>query len=121
MPARSEFVVYLLEQLAEFGEVTAKAMFGGYGLYLDGLMFGLVTGEDEVYFKVDAQSEPEFQNLGLEPFRYEKNGESSTMSYYQPPAEAVDDRNEIAEWARKGLAAAQRVHDQKQAKKKRAR
>lgn len=112
MGKRSDYVIYLLEQLADFGEVEAKSMFGGFGLYRDGVMFGLVAG-DEVYFKVDAESEPEFAELGLEPFRYEKNGKSSTMSYYQPPETALDDPIAICEWAEKGLAAAKRAKKKK--------
>jgi DNA transformation protein and related proteins len=120
MPKRSEYVIYLLEQLARFGEVEARSMFGGYGLYHDGLMFGLVA-DDQVYLKVDAESEPEFVELGLEPFRYEKNGRSSTMSYYLPPAGIVDDRAGFCQWAQKGFAAAQRSKKGKPKKKKKAR
>lgn len=119
MPSRSEYVTYLLEQLEMFGDVRAKSMFGGYGLYHDDLMFALVA-DDQVYFKVDQQSEPEFQAQGLEPFRYEKNGKSSQMSYYQPPDGAVDNRHEICDWARKGLAAAQRSRKKKKATRKKA-
>lgn len=121
MSKRSEYVAFLLEQLGAFGEVTGKAMFGGYGLYRDGLMFGLVTSEDQVYFKVDEQSEPEFQALALEQFRYEKNGKSSKMSYYQPPDGVVDDRDGLCVWAGKGLAAAQRAAKRKSTKRKRTR
>jgi DNA transformation protein and related proteins len=114
----SDYVVYLLEQLSGFGEVEAKSMFGGYGLYHEGLMFGLVA-DDMVYFKVDAESESEFVNLGLEPFLYEKNGKQMKMSYYQPPATATDDAVELCEWARKADAAAKRAAAKK-GKKKRA-
>ena len=117
MAKQSEYVIFLLEQLADFGEVEAKSMFGGYGLYHDGLMFGLVA-DDELYLKVDAQSEPEFLELGLEPFCYEKNGRSSKMSYYRPPDGALDAAFEICEWARKGLAAALRSKKATSRKKK---
>ncbi len=119
MPKQSDYVIYLLEQLADFGEVEAKSMFGGHGLYQDGLMFGLVA-DDQVYLKVDAESDPEFVELGLEPFRYEKNGRSSTMSYYLPPDGAVDNRSEICEWAQKGLNAANRAQSGKKKKAKKS-
>ena len=88
-------------------------MFGGWGLYHDGLMFALVA-EDQVYLKVDAKSEPEFIEAGLEPFLYEKNGKQMEMPYYQPPAGAEDDETVLCDWARKGVDAAKRA-----AKKKR--
>ncbi|MFT4688694.1 MAG: DNA transformation protein [Limisphaerales bacterium] len=118
MAKLSDFVIYLLEQLSGCGEVSAKSMFGGYGIYHGGLMFGLVA-DDMVYLKVDAESEPEFVELKLEPFRYEKNGKQMKMSYYQPPASAMDSAPELCEWARKADAAAKRA-DAKKGNKKRA-
>lgn len=52
MAMRNEFVEYLLELLEPSGGVRAKAMFGGFGIYRDNLMFGLVA-DDILYFKVD--------------------------------------------------------------------
>ena len=39
---RNEFVEYLLEQFESFGDVEARVMFGGFGIYRQGLMFGIV-------------------------------------------------------------------------------
>ena len=108
MARRSEFVTFLLEQLAPLGEVSARAMFGGYGIYFDGRMFALVA-EDTFYVKVDDDSRAEFESEGLEPFRYESARGTSSMSYYQPPTAAIDDREKLCAWARKGMEAARRA------------
>ena len=114
MARRSEFVTYLLEQLAPLGEVRARAMFGGYGIYLGERMFALV-GDEAFYIKVDDANRAEFETRGCLPFRYEMRGERKQMDYWQPPAEALDDREMLCEWARKGCEAAERAA----AKKKR--
>ena len=102
----NEYVAHLLELLKPFGEVTAKSMFGGFGLYRDGLFFGLVA-EQQVYFKVDDVNRPDFAALGLEPFRY--GPKPIVMSYHMPPLEALDDSAELVKWARLGFEAAQRA------------
>ncbi len=118
MPKRSQFVDFLLEQLAPLGEVTAKSMFGGFGVYLDGRMFGLVV-DDTFFIKADDANRAEFEREGLAPFRYERRGEEvAVMSYYQPPASTIDDREELCVWARKGLEAASRAAAKKRAPSK---
>ena len=57
MAKQSDYVIYLFELLTDFGDVEAKSMFGGFGLYLDGLMFAIVA-DDALYFKVDDVSKP---------------------------------------------------------------
>ena len=108
MPRRSEFVDYLVESLASLGDVQARAMFGGWGFYLDGRMFALVAFET-FFIKADLESRTAFESRGLEPFRYEAGGKVSVMSYFQPPSAALDDRELLCEWARKGVAAASRA------------
>ena len=115
MPRRSEFITYLLEQLAPLGEVRARAMFGGYGIYLGERMFALVA-EDTLYLKVDDGNRAEFEARGLLPFRYEMRGERKQMDYWQPPTEALDDREMLCEWARKGCEAAERAAAKKKRK-----
>ena len=108
MARRSEFITYLLEQLAPLGDVQARAMFGGFGIYRGERMFALVA-EDTFYIKVDDVNRGEFDARGLQPFRYEMRGEKKQMNYWQSPAEAMDDREMLCEWARKGVEAADRA------------
>ena len=118
MPKRSEFVDYLLEQLAPLGEVSAKSMFGGWGIYHEGRMFALVA-DDTIYLKVDDVNRADFERENLQPFRYAgTDREVAVMSYYQPPAAALDDRELLCEWARQGLAAAERAAAKKKPRKK---
>jgi DNA transformation protein len=118
MPKRSEFVDFLLEQLAPLGEVSAKSMFGGWGIYSDGRMFALVANET-LYIKVDDGNRADFEREGLQPFRYDRTDrEVAVMSYYQPPVPAIDDRELLCNWARKGIEAAARAAEKKKPRKK---
>ena len=112
MAKHSEFITYLLEQLAPLGEVRARAMFGGFGIYRGDRMFALVA-DDALYIKVDEVNRAEFEARGLLPFRYEMRGERKQMNYWQPPTEAMDDREILCEWARKGVEAADRAAKKK--------
>lgn len=76
-------------------------MFGGHGVYHDGLMFGLVA-DDVLYFKADDQSVQRFVDLGLAQFEYAKEGRRTRMSYWEAPEAIFDDPQQAKEWA--GLA-----------------
>lgn len=96
---KQAFANYVVEQMVGFGLVQAKAMFGGFGIYRDGLMFGLIVS-DQLYFKVDDQSKQRFVDRGLPPFQYESKGKVSSLRYHQAPPETYDDADEMAKWAR---------------------
>lgn len=84
-------------------------MFGGAGIYADGVMFALVA-DDVIYLKVDAQNEPDFEREGLPPFTYlAKNNKRAVMSYRRMPDRLYDDPDELARWAREALSAARRA------------
>ena len=103
----SEFVDNLKEVFALFGSVSAKRMFGGYGIYHDNLMFGLVSDE-VLYLKADESSAYAFSKKGLQPFEYEKNGKKIKMAYYMAPEEIFDDPEIAREWAIRAFEAALR-------------
>ncbi|WP_166267211.1 TfoX/Sxy family protein [Marinobacter caseinilyticus] len=104
----TEYMDYLTEVFREFGYVTARRMFGGYGVYHDGLMFGLVAA-DTLYLKADAANVAEFEQEGLPPFEFERNGKLIAMSYYQAPDAIMDDPELAAEWAQRSFDAARRA------------
>jgi DNA transformation protein and related proteins len=104
----SEYVEYLHDVFARFGVVSVRRMFGGYGVYHDGLMFGLVADE-VLYLKADAELVPRFEALGLPQFTYESRGRVSRMSYYQAPPEVLEDADAAAEWGGLAHAAALRA------------
>lgn len=110
VPKSNEFVQYLLELLSGMGPVRARAMFGGYGLYWEDLMFGLVA-DDVVYFKVDEVNLPDFDASGSQPFQLESK--RATMSYYTVPDAALDDSELMCEWGQRGLEAARRASAKK--------
>lgn len=105
---------YLTDMLAPWGEVSARKMFGGFGLYRAGLMFAIVDG-DNVYFKADDLCRADFEAAGSVPFTYEARGRQVTLSYWQVPAEAMDDEAVLGEWAGKAYDAAVRAAASKKA------
>lgn len=108
----SEFVEYLKEVLEPFGEIRARKMFGGHGIYRDDLMFGLVA-DDVLYLKADEQSADLFRRDGLAQFEYVKNGKPMHMSYYMAPESIFDDPDEATHWATVAFDAALRSKNRK--------
>src|SRR5260221_7600549 len=87
--ARNDFVEHVVETMRELGAVIAKPMFGGWGLYHDGLFFAIVF-EDSLYLKVDDENRGEFEAAGLTAFVYvTKDGDRMAMSYHQAPPDAL--------------------------------
>lgn len=103
-----EYVDHLLDQLSPLGEVRARAMFGGFGIYLGTVMFGLVA-DNALYLKVDDENRDAFEAAGSSPFVYHKRGKPMAMSYWLLPDAAADDAGALREWARRGLEAARRA------------
>ncbi|WP_411823815.1 TfoX/Sxy family protein [Leptospira sp. 'Mane'] len=102
------FVEETLEKLSILGNVTARAMFGGHGLYLDGVIFGLVV-EDVLYLKVDDQTISKFQAAGGKPFTYDgKEGKPAVMSYWTFPSEVWESPEDLKEWGEIAYQAAVR-------------
>jgi DNA transformation protein len=100
---------HLRELFAPFGPVSVRRMFGGAGVYADGLMFALVA-EGIVYFKADDETIPAFERERSAPFSYVgANGRSVALSYWRLPDRLYDDADAFAEWARAAHAAARRA------------
>lgn len=98
---KQAFANYVVELMAGFAPVRAKAMFGGFGIYLDDLMFALII-QERVYVKADDLSIPDFVARGLGPFTYESKGKVGSLRYYEVPPEAYDEPAHMAAWARRG-------------------
>ncbi|MBT8122017.1 MAG: TfoX/Sxy family protein [Gammaproteobacteria bacterium] len=108
----SEFTAYLHEVFTLFGPVNVRKMFGGYGIYHDGVMFGLVA-DDTLYLKADADSRDQFLARGLGPFEYEKNGKRVAMSYYLAPEEILEDPKAARAWAKQSWKVAWRARSKR--------
>jgi DNA transformation protein len=103
---------FIRDLFAPFGPVTVKLMFSGAGIFADGLMFGLVV-RDVIYLKVDDANRADFEREGCAPFTYtrgKKSGRPSehALPYWRLPERLYDDPDELAEWARRAFAAAER-------------
>ena len=120
MAVSDDYRDFVLEQLTAAGRVTTRAMFGGVGLYLDGLFFALID-DDTLYFKTDDSNRARYEEAGSRPFcPSSRPGES--MAYWQVPAEALEDADELAIWAREamGVALAKRAIEARGARAARA-
>lgn len=96
------------EVFAGFGPVAVRRMFGGAGVYADGVMFAIVV-DGEIFLKADETTSPAFVAEGMTPFAYETGkGKRAVMSYWRMPARLYDDTDELAAWAREALAVARR-------------
>lgn len=103
-----EYTSYIVELMQSIGPVSAKGMFGGHGIFLGGLMFGLIA-DSVLYLKADKKSENDFTEKGLEAFSYNKKDKKFKMSYFQAPEEALEDSDEMNLWANKAYSAALRA------------
>ncbi len=99
------FPDYVLEQLAAFGGVTLRPMFGGHGLFKGGVMFGLISN-GELFFKIDDSNRPDFEAKKSQPFSYEARGRKIAMSYWFVPEDVIEDSGNLRDWATKAHAAA---------------
>jgi DNA transformation protein len=109
MPStRNEFVDFAVELMASWAPVSARKMFGGYGLYREGLMFALVA-DDELFFKTDADNVAQFEKMGCRPFAYQGRNRVVQMSYWSAPAASLDSSAEMSEWCQSAYGAALRA------------
>ncbi len=105
--ADEPLLAHLHELLADLGAIRMRGMFGGFGIYCDGVFFGLVIS-GQLFLKVDAESREAFRVAGCTPFVYEGRGKAVEMSYWSVPESAMDSPEDMRPWARLGLAAAMR-------------
>ncbi|MGH7503421.1 MAG: TfoX/Sxy family protein [Longimicrobiales bacterium] len=107
MPVSPDFRTFVLEQLARVAPgVRSRSMFGGIGIYSQNLFFALIDN-DTLYFKVDNSNRPDFEDLGLGPFRpFGEGGE--IMQYYEIPAGIIDDVDALQPWVDKAIDVAAR-------------
>jgi DNA transformation protein len=111
---------FLIDLFADFGPVTIRKMFSGFGISADGTNFALALRAG-LYFRADDQTIPQFEAEGSPPFQYQTRAKTVTVnSYWQLPARLFDDSEELADWARAALAAAQRAALRKRPKARKA-
>ncbi|MGH7197987.1 MAG: TfoX/Sxy family protein [Candidatus Omnitrophota bacterium] len=96
---KADFAEYVVKDLlTEVRGVTSRAMFGGFGLYKDGFIFGIIV-DDEVYFKVGDRNRKKYEEAESRPFTYKNaRGKVIAMSYWEIPADVLEDREAVARW-----------------------
>ena len=100
---------FLIDLFADFGPVTIRKMFSGYGISADGTNFALALRAG-LFLRTDELTIPDFEAEGSKPFQYSTRAKTVTVnSYWELPARLFDDSQELAQWARAALAAAQRA------------
>ncbi|MEA2863095.1 MAG: transformation protein [Bradyrhizobium sp.] len=108
---------FLIDLFAGFGPVTMRRMFSGFGISADGTNFALAL-RGGLYLRADEQSIPRFEAEDSKPFQYQARAKTVTIgSYWQLPERLYDDPEELADWARAALAAAQRAALRKRPKR----
>jgi DNA transformation protein len=125
MASDTEFPDHTLDLLVQVGppfdtHARLRRMFGGHGIFCDGVMFALIA-DDVLYLKIDDETKPDFAAAGSEPFLYEKAGKQVALSYMTLPDAADGDIDALELWAHKALAAALRAQARKPAKTRKPR
>ncbi len=101
MAVSPDYREFVLESLERVRPVTSRAMFGGVGIYADGLIFALIA-DDSVYFKVADSNRRDFERAGFGPF-FPFGDESKPMQYYQLPPELLESPDELRPWMEKAI------------------
>jgi DNA transformation protein and related proteins len=105
MAVTDDFLQFVLEQLAGLGKVASRRMFGGVGLYHEERIFGFIAG-DTLYFKVNDSNRGDYEARGMDRFRPYTDKPQLSMTYYEVPADILEDADECMLWARKSAATA---------------
>ena len=106
MPVTKDYLSYVLEQLALTRGLTSRRMFGGQGLYCDGLFFGLID-DDTLYFKTGASNLADYTSRRMRQFNpYPDAPARDGMGYHEVPADVLEDSEQLSAWARKSIEVA---------------
>ena len=106
MAVDADYLTFIEDQLADFGEVETKKMFGGIGFFREGMMFGMLGG-GTFRLKVDAYNQADYEKHGMKPYHSKKKGKG--MPYWEVPAEILEHRKKLTAWAQKAFEAAKRA------------
>ena len=111
MPVTPEYREFVLEQLGRVTPVSARGMFGGVGIYADGLFFALMD-DDNTYLKVDDSNRGDFEAAGMGPFS-PFGDPKMVMQYYELPADVIEDADALRPWVLKAIDVARAARRKK--------
>ena len=94
--AADEAIALMLERLNSINSITSKKMFGGYGIFNDNAMFGIIDSVGQAFFKIDESLIPDYESRG--------GVQHSRMPYYSIPEEILADSNMLVEWAQRSIS-----------------
>ncbi|MBC8210064.1 MAG: TfoX/Sxy family protein [Gammaproteobacteria bacterium] len=110
------FVAEVVDRMQHSGTVSARRMFGGHGIFHQGLMFALIA-DDQLYLKTDPHNLSLFRDAELTPFSYSRaDGKQFSMSYYQAPESFFEEPEQALFWAQSAQQAAARAASTKRRK-----
>ena len=98
----TSFKDFILDQLESLGDIRIRAMFGGYGIYQGDIFFGIIH-KDRLYFKTDENTRQDYLEQGMKPFQ--PNSKQTLKTYYEVPAEIIEDSEELTVWAKRAVSA----------------
>ncbi len=103
---------FIRDLFTSFGPVTVRRMFSGAGIFSEGLMIGLIV-RDVIYLRVDDANRADFEHEGSEPFTYMRGAKTGrptqhALPYWRLPERLYDDTDDLAVWAKRAAAAAER-------------
>lgn len=110
MAVDNSYLEFIVEQLSEFDAlhnfgVTTKKMFGGVGIFCNGVMFGMIGG-GKFRLRVDEENKPDYEAKGMNSYNPKKKGKG--MPYWEVPVEVLEDKTQLTKWATKAHEAALR-------------
>jgi DNA transformation protein len=110
MKSGQSFLEYVMDEVfQDIPGVTSRAMFGGWGLYQQGLIFGLIVA-DKLYFKVDKENQPDYEKAKSKPFTYHrKDGKTTAMSYWLVPEKIMNNEKQLNIWLVEAVAVSKRA------------
>lgn len=117
--ASHEYCDYVLDLLSEVDGVSARSMFGGFGLYKGGVMFALIA-DDVLYYKVGTGNRADYEEAGSEPFTYSGKNKPIQMSYWQVPEDILEDSDDLRQWTLKAFDVALKAKKPKRKAKPKA-
>jgi DNA transformation protein len=106
MQTSDELCRFVLEQLAALGNVEARRMFGGRGLYCNGVFFGLIARDDVLYLRAAAGNVADYDARGMPAFRPFPDRPQVGGRYREVPPDVLEEAELLIEWARRALDAA---------------
>lgn len=100
--SKNSFVDYIMDLLSGYGNMRARRMFGGYGIYMDKIIFAIII-DNEIYFKADSPLAKKYKAFSSSPFTYTRGGKLISLNYWSVPAEVLEDSELLKEWVNNSI------------------